>query len=455
MKTPANILTIAGSDSGGGAGIQADLKTITLMGCYGLSVITALTAQNTTEVADIHAPPADFTAKQLGVVLEDIPVAAAKTGMLFSEDIVRAVAEALGAKTFPLVVDPVCVSHTGARLLKPEAEKAMWEVMLPLADLVTPNRHEAELMAGMKIETPEDIAPAAVRILDMGASAVLIKGGHFEGEDIVDWLCVPGQAPRAMPVRRIMTGNTHGTGCVLSAAVASALGMGMDLYQAVRAAQKFLNLGLRAAYKLGRGEGPPNLLARYFRVQEERKTLEELSRSAARLLGIPDLFRLIPEVRMNLALALPWAESVDDVAAFSGRITCSRSGRVMIPGCPEFGASSHMAKVVLAAARYRPDIRSAANIRFSQDTVKAVQKAGLTLAWFDRAGEPDSVKQREGSSLEWGTSRAFAEAIDPRQVDAVADRGEPGKEPMIRVLGKDSLEVADRLRRIAESMRSF
>ncbi len=257
------VLTIAGSDSGGGAGIQADLKTMTVLGGFGMSVITALTAQNGLGVTGIHAPEPTFVRQQLETVLQGFPVQAAKTGMLFSTPIIEVVADVFEAMRpqdrFPLVVDPVCVSQSGHRLLQEDAVDALKERMLPHARLLTPNRPEAELLAGMTIDSEKDVAEAIRRLLGMGAAAVLLKGGHFEGkETLVDWLGVPDAAPLAMPQPKVETPNNHGTGCTLAAAIATFLARGRDLRQAVVSAQAYLNLCLRKGYAPGKGIGPPN-----------------------------------------------------------------------------------------------------------------------------------------------------------------------------------------------------
>ncbi|UZP69033.1 bifunctional hydroxymethylpyrimidine kinase/phosphomethylpyrimidine kinase [Desulfovibrio mangrovi] len=258
-RKPPCVLTIAGSDSGGGAGIQADIKTMTVLGGFGMSVITALTAQNGLGVTGIHAPEPEFVALQLRTVLEGFPVAAAKTGMLFSAPIIEAVADGLADKNFPLVVDPVSVSQSGHALLKEDAVEALKKRILPLADLLTPNRPEAEMLAGMKIDTEADVAEAIARILDMGPRAVLLKGGHFEaGATLVDWLGVPGEAPRSLPQSRVDTPNNHGTGCTLSAAIATWLAHGCGLEEAVVKAQQYLHLCLEKSYTPGKGIGPVN-----------------------------------------------------------------------------------------------------------------------------------------------------------------------------------------------------
>lgn len=254
-----NILTIAGSDSGGGAGIQADIKTIMALGGYGLTVITALTAQNGKGVAGVEAPTPDFVALQLTTVLAGFKVNAAKTGMLYSAPIIRAIAPILRERDFPLVVDPVSVSQSGCRLLEEDAVSALVELVIPGCDLLTPNIPEAEMLAGIKIEGRDEALKAAEKLSGMGAKAVLVKGGHIPGNVMVtDYLYIPGQEPKALAQARVETDNTHGTGCTLSAAIAAELGKGLPLEVAAPAAQKYLNLALRKSYNPGNGAGPVN-----------------------------------------------------------------------------------------------------------------------------------------------------------------------------------------------------
>jgi len=277
LRRPPCVLTVAGSDSGGGAGIQADLKTIMMQGCYGLSVITALTAQNTRAVTAIEAPTPGFVAEQLRVVREDFPIRAAKTGMLFSAAIIEAVAAGLVDRNFSLVVDPVCVAQSGARLLAPEAVRTLIERMVPLADLLTPNKHEAELLSGRSIATEADIPLVMDRFWSLGAKAVLLKGGHFqagEGNDrqtVTDWLGTADGGLEVLSRPRLATHNTHGTGCTLSAAIAAHLALGKPLSQAVAAARAYLQRALETAYDLGGGDGPVNHLVPYQEALKNRR----------------------------------------------------------------------------------------------------------------------------------------------------------------------------------------
>ncbi len=263
MQRIPNILTIAGSDSGGGAGIQADLKSIMALGGYGMSVITALTAQNGEGVRAVHAPTADFVGEQLTTVLDGFSVSAAKTGMLFSESIMETLAPILAAQTFPIVVDPVCVSQSGHTLLEDGAIEALKKHIVPLATLLTPNRPEAEYLTGKDIANAHDVAEAGAALLGMGAQAVLIKGGHFhKGILVTDWLCLPQETPIALQQAHVDSPNNHGTGCTLSAAIATYLGLGFPLRTAVTKAQAYVNLTMRKSYAPGKGHGPLNHAAR-------------------------------------------------------------------------------------------------------------------------------------------------------------------------------------------------
>jgi hydroxymethylpyrimidine kinase/phosphomethylpyrimidine kinase/thiamine-phosphate diphosphorylase len=275
LAVPAGrVLTVAGSDSGGGAGIQADLKTITLLGSYGASVITALTAQNTVGVTGIHPVPADFVAAQLDAVLSDIPVDVVKTGMLFSADIIDSVAERLSRfRKSMLIVDPVMIAKGGAELTSRLALDVFKKRLLPLSYLLTPNIPEAEALTGMRIVTEEDMKEAARLLQEAGARNILIKGGHSEGEESVDLLFESDSVTR-FPSKRIDTVNTHGTGCTLSAAIATFLARGEPLPTAVGKAKRFISDAIRLAKPLGQGHGPVNhySAARELRLNRLLKT---------------------------------------------------------------------------------------------------------------------------------------------------------------------------------------
>ncbi len=252
------VLTIAGSDSGGGAGIEADLKTMCALGCYGMAAITAVTAQNTLEVSAIHDIPPRDVAKQIEAVLSDLGADAIKTGMLSNCAIIEAVAETLeAARAQNLVVDPVMISKSGAALLREDARQALIDRLLPLALLVTPNVPEAEAISGQTITNETGMRRAAEAILSLGPRHVLMKGGHLPGAEAVDWLFGPGVEQRyASP--RIETKNTHGTGCTFSSAIACFIARGASVGDAVAQAKDYLNGAIAQALPLGKGHGPLN-----------------------------------------------------------------------------------------------------------------------------------------------------------------------------------------------------
>ena len=257
----ARVLSIAGSDSGGGAGIQADLKTISALGCYGMTAITALTAQNTQGVRAIHGVPPDILRAQIDAVVEDIGVDAVKIGMLHAPEVVQVVADAIRRHQLPnVVLDPVMVATSGDRLIAQETVGQLVRELFPLAALVTPNLDEGGWLLGRQITREDELDAAADELLALGARAVLLKGGHLPGEQVVDLLALPGGEHHRLASARIATHNGHGTGCTLSSAIAAQLALGMDLVAAVQAARGYIlgAIAAGAAVHTGRGHGPLN-----------------------------------------------------------------------------------------------------------------------------------------------------------------------------------------------------
>lgn len=253
---PPRILSIAGSDSSGGAGIQADIKTITMLGGYAMTAITAITAQNTLGVQGIAAISADMVLAQIASCVEDIGVDAVKIGMLHDEDVIRHVAGAMVLLRRPLVLDPVMIATSGAVLVGPEAVATLRARLFPLAAVITPNLPELEHLAGRALPTHDAMVAAAQELAGAAGTAVLAKGGHGEGEHITDVLIVPGERPISFTHARIDSRHTHGTGCTLSSAIATLLGRGETLPEAVRLAREFVRKAIEVAPGYGAGSGP-------------------------------------------------------------------------------------------------------------------------------------------------------------------------------------------------------
>jgi hydroxymethylpyrimidine/phosphomethylpyrimidine kinase len=255
------VLSIAGSDSGGGAGIQADLKTFSALGCYGMTAITAITAQNTQGVRAIHGVPPDILKAQIEAVVDDIGVDAVKIGMLHSPEVVQVVAWAIryyGLKK--VVLDPVMVATSGDRLIAEETVQVLVKELFPLVGVITPNLDEAELLLGHAITGVNALEPAGAELLALGAKAVLLKGGHLRGDQVVDVLLQPGLPTLRMATTRIESRNVHGTGCTLSSAIAAYLALGLDLVQAVTQARAYILKAIAAGadVRTGHGHGPLN-----------------------------------------------------------------------------------------------------------------------------------------------------------------------------------------------------
>lgn len=256
------VTTIAGSDSGGGAGIQADLKTFQELKVFGTSVITALTAQNTLGVSDVLPIEVSFVEKQLQALVEDFSISAVKTGMLFSSEIIHSTAQILSEMNMPLIVDPVMIAKGGENLLQQEAIEALRSCLLPLATVVTPNIPEAETLSGRSINSLTDINEAARILLLMGVQCVIIKGGHLEDTCYAtDYVFFQDGRSFSMQSTRIATKNTHGTGCTFSAALTAFLGRGLPLEEAIEEAKKFIQLAITHDLSIGNGHGPTNHFA--------------------------------------------------------------------------------------------------------------------------------------------------------------------------------------------------
>ena len=442
-------LTIAGSDSGGGAGIEADLKTFAALGVHGMAAITSVTAQNTLEVRLAYDLPPDVVTAQVEAVADDIGVDAAKTGMLSNSGIIEAVARVVRRYGFPLVVDPVMVAKSGAPLLRPEAVDSLVKHLIPIATVVTPNRFEAEKLTGIEVRSVEDARRAAKYIVEeLGAEAAVVKGGHLSGGEAVDVL-YHGGVFKEYSALRIRGGCYHGTGCSYSAAIAAEIAKGRSVEDSVKVAKEFVTTAIRYGLRVGRGHCPVNPSAWVDIPADRWEAISEVMKAVEMLEGNGELVNpLVPEVQMNVVMALRplYARGVEDVAGVTGRVV--RFGRVVrAAGPPAFGVSSHLARAVLKAMEYDGSVRAAANIRYSEDVVRAAKELGLSVSYYDRSEEPPEVKAREGATIPWGIEVAIKRL--GRVPDVVYHRGDVGKEPMVNVLGRTASEVAGKVLSIA------
>lgn len=443
-KIPVAI-TIAGSDSGGGAGIQADLKTFAALGVHGTTAIASITAQNTFSVTAVEDLKPEMIREQIKAVAEDLGIDAGKTGMLHTEEIIKTVSSEVSKYKFPLVVDPVMIAKSGAPLLKPEAVDALKNHLLPKATVITPNRFEAEKLSDMEIKNPSDAEAVARKISEMGPKAVVVKGGHLEGGDVVDLLYYEGKIKK-FSAPRLDVKTTHGTGCSFSAAITAGLARKMDIPEAVEKAKRLVTLSIKFGLNIGKGYGPVNPMANLYRESSKYNVLMNLEKAKTLLEADPKVAMLAPEVGMNIAMAIPYAEGIDDVAAIEGRIVKTCKG-VRAAGNPKFGCSSHLAKYILEGVKHDQRKMAAINLKFSDEILAVLEKWGMIISFYDRGKEPEEIKRAEGMTVPWGVEEAIKRV--GKVPDVIYHRGEIGKEPMIVVLGKKADDLAQLVVKLA------
>ena len=420
-------LTVAGSDSIGGAGVQADVKAMSVIGVHATSVITAVTAQNTQGVDSIFPIPAEFVQEQLESVLRDCDIKAVKTGMLYSADIVETVADILEDHEAPLIVDPIMVSGTGDALSDDSLVRAMRKKLLPICELVTPNKMEAEILADMKIKSNDDLLLACELIGKQGSS-VLMTGGHFNTPNVVDYLYLSSEFTRLEYPRLKRAG--HGSGCVLSSYITANMAKGLDIVNAVMKSRETMQEAVASQYTIGRGDQVINPMVQMKGETDKFKVLEELDAASKRILNlVPNEF--VPRTGMNIALALKDASGPEEIAAIDKRMVV-HNGMLKKNGPAKFGAAEHLSYVLMSAMKHDPETRCAMSIAYSDDVMDIMEEVGFNTV---------SVNMTRDKILE-----ATEEAISKAKgiPDAIADKNSK-KNRIIRILAKDTGDMFKKL----------
>lgn len=440
-------LSIAGSDSGAGAGIQADLKMFSALGVYGCTAITAITAQNTKRVAEIFEISPLMVEQQIRSIMTDMRPNAIKIGMVYSSPIIDAIYRSVKKTSkIPIVLDPILTAGTGAKLLRTEAYKSFVSKLIPLSTLITPNRMEAEKLADIVIKTENDAIEAARKINKLGAENVIVKGGRFGSAHVTDLLLdSKGNIMKfTNPVLKIK--EIHGSGCNFSSAITAYLAKGVALAEACKMANEYVHTAVRNAMKIGSGLPIANPLSVIYRDANRYHTMAELQQAAEQVSMLDGFYKLIPETQTNFVYALLNAVDVSDVAAVRGRII--KIENTAVPASYiKFGASSHVASAVIAYMSVNPDFRSAINIRFDKMIVD-VCKSLFSVASYDRTKEPKKIKRKEGSTMAWGILAALSK--NPR-ADVIYHTGDIGKEPMISLFGRNPTEVVNKIKAILKN----
>ncbi len=430
-----SVLCIAGLDPSGHAGLSADIRALEFLGVKPLPIASVLTVQNLKSFSEFQPVRLDIIKKQINAILEDEKPGTAKLGILGTAEIASTVAEMLQDAEIPIITDPVLGTSTGYSLADEELMNAYIQDVFSAAYLVTPNSHEASIISGIDVVDPKSARNACQIIFDMGPKAVLVKGGHFQtgrGTDILfdgsEFYEFNGQE---------VTGEFRGTGCTLSSLIAGYTALGLKVHEAVEKAKDDFVRVLEAA-----SQQCNDITFKEPMTPKKANIWHSVNNAISKILAIlPAEF--IAEVGNNLAFALPGATGPEDICSLDSRLL-AKGERVVTLGTPVFGRKSHIGRVVLATIAHDKEMRSAMNLRFSDNLVSQIERAGYRIGSFSRAEQPE-----DSSSMEWGTGNTIS--VLGYVPDAVYDRGGVGKEPMIRLLARNPSELVDKLRRILEA----
>ena len=410
-----NILSIGGSDTSSGAGIQSDIKRFSNNGFYPFTVITAITSQNTKKITSIEPVSKRSLELQMESVLSDFHIDAVKIGMVFNTQIIKAIHSKLKNSKFPIVVDPIIKSTTGRLLLKKNALPDYRKMIIPLADVITPNRYESKILTGIT-----DARKAAKKIQSMGAKNVIITGFTESNNKIYDFILEPNNqykiSGKKLPI------VNHGSGCDYSASMTESLAKGLPISKAVKIAKKFVYQSIKNSINIGKGINITH--------QEIPKDALSLHNSIDEFRQIKNIHRVIPECQTNFVFAKTNPKTINDVLGISGRLV--KTGKeIEIAGQIVYGGSQHVASAVIEVNKKFPEILSCINIKYDKKIILKAKKLGLTVLSYDRIKEPKKIKSKENSSIIWGVTNSLKNKCP----DLIYHKGDIGKEAMILIFG--------------------
>src|SRR5215208_6994276 len=415
------VLSIAGSDSSSGAGIQADLKTFSSLGTYGC---TAITVQNTKNIFTVFPLPAEIVIKQVNSILNDIRIDAIKIGMVYDGIIINKIFKVLKNINIPLIVDPIFTSTSGKSLLKSEAINDLTKKILPLATIITPNINEAIKLSGIEINTKDDIVKSLIKIKKLGPKNVILKGGHLLSGKSIDTLIDEKLNIIEFSNSRIPIPESHGSGCNFSAALSSYIAQGYEISIACKFANEFINSVLKNLLYIGKGYPVTDTAISTSSSAFKFRVIDELSIAIKELESLSGVGKLIPETQSNFVYAIPNASSIREVAGIKGRIV-RIDQQVKASSCIEFGASQHIASAVLSYMTIDPLMRSGFNIKYDKKIIKLLESF-MKVSEYDRRLEPQKIKTKEGYTIQWGIKKAI---LKNKWVRGIYHKGDIGKEP--------------------------
>ena len=423
-----NILTVGGSDPSSGAGIQSDIRTFSDFDAYGFTAITAITSQNTKQVSNIEPVSKKSLKSQLNSILSDFHIDAIKIGMVYNSDIIKIIHSEFRDNHVPIIVDPIIKSTTGNLLLKKSALSDYKKMIIPLANIITPNKYEAKILSGVS-----NVRNAAKKIQILGAESVIVTGASTSKDKISDFVLEKNKEYKI--TGKMIPIQNHGSGCNYSASLTVLLAKQYTLNQAVKIAKNYVYNSIKRSKNIGKG----------VRITHTTNSNEkmELIESIKNFKQIKNVYKTIPECQTNFVYSKINPKTIKDVLGVSGRLV--KSGKeVVTAGEIMYGGSHHVATAVIQVNRKFPNIRSSLNIKFNPKIISKARSCGLTVLKYDRSKEPRKSKQQEGSSIKWGINHA----LKSKSPDLIYHKGDMGKEPMILIFGEKPNDIIKKISKI-------
>ncbi|MCV0367157.1 MAG: bifunctional hydroxymethylpyrimidine kinase/phosphomethylpyrimidine kinase [Nitrosopumilus sp.] len=428
-----NLLSIGGSDPSSGAGIQSDIKTFSTLNVHGLTIVTAITSQNTSSFGNVEPVSQKILKNQIESVMADFKIDGIKIGMVYNSQIIKILSKQLQKLKIPIVVDPVIKSTTGGALIEKSAMIDFQKYIIPLATVITPNRFEAEILSKIKINSKKSLRSAAKKIQKMGAKNVVITGIETGSKGISDFIFEKNKEC-FISGDKINLSN-HGSGCNYSAAVIFALAKNKTIKESLRFAQQFTQNSIKNARKIGKGIAVTDV---------QDYISKDLSDAIEKFVHIKNIYKNIPECQINFVYSKQKPKSPEDILGISGRIV--KSGKeALVAGELTYGGSKHVATALLTMNKKYPKIRSAINLKYQDKTILKIKKSKLCISSYDRTEEPKNVKNK-GSTIEWGIKKAVKDST--KMPDVIYHKGDFGKEPMIIVFGETPEKVLKKILKI-------
>ncbi|NOS61788.1 MAG: bifunctional hydroxymethylpyrimidine kinase/phosphomethylpyrimidine kinase [Nitrosarchaeum sp.] len=430
-----NLLSIGGSDPSSGAGIQSDIKTFDSLNAHGLTVITAITGQNTSSFGMIEPVSQKILKNQLDSVISDFKIDGIKIGMVYNSEIIKTIYRELRNIKIPIILDPIIKSTTGGLLIEKIAIKDFKKFLIPLATVITPNKFEAEYLSEIKIGSKKSLQKAAKKIQDMGAKNIVITGLETNGQ-ISDFI-LEEKSQYTISGKKIPKIN-HGSGCNYSSSLLFSLVNGTSLKEAVKFSKQFTYDSIKNAKNIGYGID-------ITQIKNKDTIHTELNHAINKFVGIKNIYKSIPECQTNFVFSKKEPKSIKDILGVSGRIV-KTGNTVTVAGDLSYGGSKHVATALITINKKFPDVRSAINLKYNKETISKLRKERLLVSSYDRTTEPKNVKTKEGSSIEWGIKYAIKNLKEPP--DVIYHKGDFGKEPMVIIFARTPALIIEKISKL-------